>query len=537
LILAFGLFLSYAFFYGPSPINGADNYAYTHIPVDLLHGQLSQFEADEGPAQQFFLISGIALFYGLFGISPLTASMFGVLCFLITILAVYKIGAVLYNKKAGVISAFIYSFNPVAVVNASYVGDDGSMILLISLCVMFLVMGIKEKRKKRRYLYFGLAGFFTLSGIMAEAETIVILAFVIPLLLVYLFKDRKPGAIISAKSLVNTKFFICGLLYFLGFFGLLEMAFGKPPFFLFTANSNLYTNLQVATPQFFTYVAWIFPYHIWSTFTTIINEVITNQTMLSLLITIYNQFAAFFNTSTIQSMSGISNGLFGYFAIASASYLLLRKNTHFFIPGFWSLSTFLYLGLGTVSLTHYVPIGIAYVRMMIVLLPGLALVIGFAVADLLEINKSKFYRYVTLSIVVLLIGLLLTTSFVIIRFVDLSQYVYVYPLEQVGNFLKNLGPNVSVSMYTIFFPIQPYIPYNYGISLIVRPNSQENCTDVTPNSYILIEHPSSSFGNMCNSTEVFGPPYMLPAYLSQYNMFNNNPYGSYTNITVYYHNG
>ena len=500
MVLALGSFLSLAFFYGPSPINGADNYLYSDFAHRLSQGNLRSV-ADSGVlAQQYILIAGIAAFYALLGPSRLSSSLFGVACFLLTIIAIYLIGEKLYNRKAGLLSALFYSFNPIAVVNSSYVGDNGPMALFVSLCILFLVFAFKEEKDGRRHLYYALSGFFSLIGVLVTSQSILILPVAGIVLLFHTFKDR------NKKALIDMGFFAMGILISLLVIMPLGIYANNNPLYIFTLNSRIYSSLPPnAQPQFQSYVGWLFPFNP------------LQQTLNSL-----------FNAHAVQYGANQSDGFFGYFAAIGLLYLAARRNKRVLIPALWFIFTLLYLGLGTLSFSRYVPIGISYPRLMLLFIPAMALIIGFAAANLLEFKRPALHDRVSVVLLAALATFLFLNSLLIIQYVGVSQYAYVEPLLQVSKFMGNLPANTTI--YTPGIPLSAYTDYRYNYLFL--PAIEADCSGLRSGSYVVMD-PNASIESACSLQKLFTP--QPDNSLSTYDLFRYSAFGTYGNITVYYH--
>ena len=135
-VIAFGVYLNLAFFYGPSWINGSDNYLYTSFAYSLVNGH--SVACNIVDCVSYTVIAGTAIFFALFGYSIFVSSFFGIFCYVLTIIVIYLIGKRVYSKKAGLISGFLYSIFPLVLSQSSNVGDDIPMVLLISLSVYLI---------------------------------------------------------------------------------------------------------------------------------------------------------------------------------------------------------------------------------------------------------------------------------------------------------------------------------------------------------------------------------------------------------------
>ena len=517
LVLALGVFLSFAFFYGPSPINGADNYLYSDFAHWLSQGNLRAV-ADAGVlAQQYVLVAGIAAFYALLGPDRLSSSLFGVLCYLLTIIAIYLMGTKLYNRKAGLLSAFFYSFNPIAAINSSYVGDNGPMALFVSLCIMFVVFAIKEKREGKRHLYYALSGFFSMIGILVTSQSILILPVAAIALLFHIAKDR------NRKALSDIGFFAYGLAVSL----LVIMSFGmyakSDPLYILTLNSNIYSSFSGAMPQFNSYIIWLFPFGL----TSAINSISAAPNLQALSVSLSQVINNFFNVHVIQYGANQSDGFFGYFAALGLLYLIARGNKRVILPALWFLFTFLYLGLGTLSFSRYIPIGIAYPRLMLLYIPAMALIMGFAAANVLEFKKAKLRDYLSVGLLAAMVAFLFLNSLLIIRYVDLSQHAYIDPLLQISRFIGNLPTNITI--YSPPIPLSLYTDYRYNFTGL--PPIDATCGRMRDNSYVIMD-PNASIESACNLEKLFAP--QPNSTLSQYDLFDHSSFGVYNNVTVYH---
>ncbi len=497
LVLALGSFLSLAFFYGPSPINGADNYLYSDFAHRLSQGNLRAV-ADSGVlAQQYILIAGIAAFYTLLGPSRLSSSLFGVMCFLLTLIALYLMGTKLYGRRAGLLSAFFYAFNPIAVINSSYVGDNGPMALLVSLCIMFAVFAIKEDKTGKRHLYYALSGFFSLIGILVTSQSILILPVAGIIVLFYAIKDR------DKKALINVGFFAVGIAMALSVIMLLGMYAHNDPLYILTLNSRIYSSLPGALPQFNNYVGWLFP-------------------------SLPQNLNNLFNVHAIQYGANQSDGLFGYFAAIGLLYLIVQRDRRVLVPVLWFAFTFLYLGLGTLSFSRYIPIGLAYPRLMLIFIPAMALIMGFAASNVLAFKKAGPLNYLSIVLLVAMISFLFLNSLLIIRYIDLSQYAYIEPLLQISKFIGTLPANATI--YSPAIPLSLYTHYRY--SIMGMPAINANCSLMRSDSYVVMD-PNASVESACNLQKLFAPQPQTE--LAQYDLFKYSSFGVYDGVALYHH--
>jgi len=518
--------LSLIFFYGPSPINGADNYLYTDFGYYLSIGNFRQVAQWGVLAQQYILDAGIALFFVLLGPSRFSASLFGVLCFLLTIFVLYKMGTLLYSKKAGLLAAFFYSFMPVAVVNSSYVGDNGPMALFATLTVFFLAKAIKVRGKKQRINY-ALSGFFGLIILLTTSQGVIILIVPAIVLLAYIIKNR------NADSIANLLYFVGGLFAAFAIIAALGFAASSNPLYIFTLNSQIYSTTSSPQTNFSTYINYIFPFSAVSNLNIIFSMVHTHSGIISILKYLKNWL---FNASAFYYITWQTVGLSGYVVVLAAIYLFVRYKLSFWLPGLWLISTMLYLSYGTVSITRYTPIGYAYLRFVLLFMPAVALIIGMAAADILDFGKenarnksingtTKVVKYMLIAALAVITIVLFANSLLAIRYIELSQYNWVYNLLAIGRYVSTLPSNTIIySNYQIF----EYSGFSHIVNFI-----PSNCSYIEKGSYVVINY-NESYASKCNLVEVLHP--VVPEYLHKYDMFTIASWGTYYNTTLYYRN-
>jgi len=505
-ILVLGLALSVSFFYGPSIINTSDNYLYTDSAHNLLSGN---FNSITGPLdERYILISGIALFYLLFGYSPASAAAFGVLCFLSTIVLIYLIGKELYSNEAGLIAAFLYSFFPLAVIESSNVGDNIPMAFFATLSVL---LAIKASMPEERHsgIYFALTGFFMVASFLVTSETVIIIPVVI---FVFLANYEKIKKNIRASAI----YFMAGILVAVWLIATLGAAKTGNPLSLVASSSSFYSQSFIYNHNSFSsYMMAIFPYDITGRLKLML---MGNATpMLSIFETMPMHFEPDYDFF----------GLFGYAVAIFIIVLAIIPKRRSSIPLFWFAFVLLYLSFGTASLTKYVFL-ITWPRFLLLLAPAAMLIIAFGFLTLLEkLGSHSIARLLVELLFTVMIVALFANAVMTIRTMAYSQYKYVYPLVNVGNFLisrYSADPNITV--YDDFgFPIGIYYKYKtqiYGIP--------PQCCQIMGNA-LVVEYNNSQIIKECNLTLEYKPP-APPAWLGGYDELDYIGGGMY-NVSVY----
>ncbi len=214
LIIVFALFLRMWFFVG---IGFNDDSYYLEYADEIYKG--NNFIPPE------FVHWGIRIgvylpvvfFWKLLGISEFSTSLFFLLISLGSILITYLIGKELFNKKIGLISAFLLSIFPLDVIYSTQVGPDVPFQFLFILSLFFLINSEKNTNEKKARIYIFLSG-LVLGLSYLFKELIPILLFVLAFYIIWNDKlnKRELICIFKKESLIKYGFFILG--FFLIFF-------------------------------------------------------------------------------------------------------------------------------------------------------------------------------------------------------------------------------------------------------------------------------------------------------------------------------
>ncbi|MCW6159974.1 MAG: glycosyltransferase family 39 protein [Candidatus Micrarchaeales archaeon] len=497
MILASGAFLSMAFFYGPSWINGSDNYIYTWEAHMFAQGNFQPLGLTLGDNVKLLLIGGITLFFSIFRYSLLTASLFGVMCFLLTIIAVYMIGKELYSKAAGLFSAFLYSVFPLVLVESSNVGDDIPMAFLVALSILLVIKGLKSVKRQSAYLF--TAGFLSLINVLIVPEALIGSFFIFGWLCIDAIAKRNHRSIFQIFNFTSGAIAAILVIFALGF-----LISGNPLHIIdaYSANFNSY---QGTSPAFSAYYSSLFS----------------------------NNLSAFAgNPHGFLRNTGFNMLAYGFFGIAlalSVLYLTINYRRAAIVPAAWLIFMLLYMGFGTMSITTYIPL-ILMIRYTVIFVPAIALLIGIALADIIKVAKGKIAP-IAYSLVVASLIALAVSSVIIAAYLNYSQYKTALPLLEIGGYINSLPSNTNIQG-PADVPWLVYTSQNNTNSLgyVMSENTCKNVTALfsfKPGSYFIgnLTDPSS-----CNMTEVFQPSY--PQWLSNYTAFDNIGLNFY-NVNVY----
>jgi hypothetical protein len=272
------------------------------------------------------------------------------------------------------------------------------------------------------------------------------------------------------------------------------------------------------------YLEWLFPCGI----TAKLNSAIGASSADAMLGSLQQLLNSLFNVRAMRYGAYQSDGLFGYFAVMGLIYLIWRWNSRVLLPALWFVFTFLYLGIGTLSLSRYIPIGIAYPRLMLLYIPAMALIMGFAASNALEPWDAEPRNYLSAGLLALLAVFLFINSFLIIQYIGLSEYAYADPLLQVSRFVSTLPANAVVYAPNDL-PLAIYTDYRYDF--LSMPTIGTDCGGLRGGSYVVMNH-NARIENVCGLEKLFAPE--SSSAMEQYDLFSNSIFGFYYNVTVYH---
>ena len=415
-IIALGIFNNIAYFYGPSWINGSDNYIYFSQAGLLAHGQIKQVGCMIVDCTNYLIFAGVAFFFLLFGEGLLSAALFGIFCFSATIVIIYIIGRELHGKAAGVIAGLFYSVMPLVLSQSSNVGDDIPMMMLVSFGVMLAVLALKRKEDMNRYLL--MSGFVIAINLLSVSEAAIGILFLSAYLLsLVIYKRRR-------RFSIGFCFYAIGIgaaLAVIMVIGLYEG--GSPSFVMSVYSQNYNTYFSGVQPAMTSYIKDLF-----------------------------------LNWKTGPTLGNLAFGYFGYATVAAGAYLAairFRKGT---ILAYWLLIPLFYLGFGSMSFEKYIPVLYIGPRYALMFVPPIALLVGIALAEAIRMaGRMKAPKKMAIRIASAAIGFLLVISAIAnARYIDYSQLSATEPLMQIGSYVNSLHAGAKV-----------YIPYAVPLSYYV----------------------------------------------------------------------
>ncbi|MBU2633712.1 MAG: glycosyltransferase family 39 protein [Nanoarchaeota archaeon] len=132
----------------------ADEMLHATHAIDISKAKVLQI-MDEDPV--WFYLTDLG--YKLFGVSMFSGRLLSILFGALSVLIIYLLGAEMFNKKVGFISAFILTFSPFYLIN-TLAEMDIAMTFFILLSAYLMIRGLKEENKSLlilSYIFFGIA--------------------------------------------------------------------------------------------------------------------------------------------------------------------------------------------------------------------------------------------------------------------------------------------------------------------------------------------------------------------------------------------
>lgn len=491
-ILLFGFCLNLLYFYGPSWINGTDSYSYLTQAEYLAHGHY-YYGCETVDCVNYLLIAGLAAFIYVFGYGMFAVSLFGITCYLLTILVLYLMGRELHSRAAGLLAGFFYSIFPLVLSQSSNVGDMVPMAFLFSLSMYVFILAVKGKKVKPAYLL--AAGFLSMINFLNVSEAIIGVFIISSALLALTILDRKKYGIASLG------YYIAGAAAAAVIILLIGVLSGHGPLFVFTVYAQNYAQFNVR-PAFSTYI--------------------------------YN----IFRIRSTDPLGNIAFGYLGYAFLLSSIYLVYRGFRKGALIWYWFAFSLLYLGYGTMSLTHYEPVLYDGPRFFLIAAPAMALIIGIGLAELIRsaARPGMSYRVAVSAFIAAAIIALVWTSMSAIAYIGYSQLAGTEPLIQIGNYINGL-PSNAVIYGPNDVPWQFYLNGTHTYLSEWYSSQQGTCSGLM-NTFKLQEG-AYVVGNItdssaCGLTKVYSPTPVQ--WLQGYNLFSD--WGTnFSDFNVYEYNG
>ncbi len=176
-ILAFAIIIRVFLFTG---LEGSDDLQYNIFAYETLNVEFSEIIKEALSSSDFAqlrlaLYLPVSVFFLLFGVNELSSNLYPFLCSMGILIIVYKLGVLIFNKRAGFIAMALYAIFPIEVVYATRLYPEMPLSLFMGLSVYLFLKYEKQNNNNKAgslfYLFFsgifiGLAYLTKITGIL-----------------------------------------------------------------------------------------------------------------------------------------------------------------------------------------------------------------------------------------------------------------------------------------------------------------------------------------------------------------------------------
>jgi MFS family permease len=138
---------------------------FRNLPPDFLADPIDQFHVRP------MVTYPIAASFAIFGPGELPAALWGLVCSMLTVLVVYRLGSRVHDRSVGLFAALLCAFYPLEVINGTRILSDVQVGLFTAIGLLLLV----EASARRRLSLYGVAGAAAAGAYLANARGLVIL--------------------------------------------------------------------------------------------------------------------------------------------------------------------------------------------------------------------------------------------------------------------------------------------------------------------------------------------------------------------------
>ena len=142
---------------------------YKNLPADFLANPIDQFNVRP------MITYPIAANFALFGSGEVSASAWALLCSMVSVLVVYRLGTVLHDRTVGLIAALLCAFYPLEVMNGTRILSDVQVGMFMSIGLLLFV----EATRCRSVAMLTLSGVATAGAYLANARGLLALIAII----------------------------------------------------------------------------------------------------------------------------------------------------------------------------------------------------------------------------------------------------------------------------------------------------------------------------------------------------------------------
>jgi 4-amino-4-deoxy-L-arabinose transferase-like glycosyltransferase len=445
----------------------------------------------------------IAFFYYLFGINMISASLWDIISYVLTIGVVFWIGKELYNEEAGFISALLFTFFPLVVRLSATISDDIPMMFVTSLAVLAMVLG---EIKNSRLWYFS-SGVLALAPPIVTPEGAIIVVFLLIFFVIEILRRK-----IKLKQGIYA---IVGFL-FAGFLLMLaNYALSGNPLITLTVNSHFYSavggknTIPSTNTNLNFYPSTMFPYMLISLWSTSLKS---------------GNFAnafSFLSPSVFVPNSRV--GFYFYTLIIAIAYLLVKRERRAYVPLLWFAICFTYLELGPMHVSlhpFYYLLSYRLGRFLTIIAPPTALLLGFAIERAMQ-KGSKIKRAFGIVVGIGGVVFLIATSIPINLLWHEGLVAQRYDQIAIAQYLNKLPSTTKIYMSGFASLVEFYMKYS-NLTRFYAYDSIYNCNDIPTGAYAIL--PYFELWNLTYTANPSGCRGWVLVYAPQPNIPSNSPY-------------
>ncbi|MBS3100843.1 glycosyltransferase family 39 protein [Candidatus Woesearchaeota archaeon] len=377
IILAFALALRLVFFTGT---DASDPLAYTKYANMLAKGE--PINVERGDAFRIGLLLPVSVLYRMFGFNEFSSNVLVILASLASIVLIYKFGVMLFNEKAGLLSAFLLSFFPFDVLYSTRLMTELPSAFFVALSVYLFLKSEKTANKRKSYAYCLFSGLAVgMAYLIKELSVLIILFFI-----AYAIYNKK----------IRARYWLIPL-------GFAVIFFAESLYFLKTTGNMLFRFDTITTATY--------------------SIVLENYGRGSLPFSLFHFFYIAFTDSSL--------GLFYPFIFMAIFFCIARKKKDTYSLLLWLIPLFLYISFGSISLTKYILFPVTTRLFSIITFPGILLLAYFLS------QEDKLIKRTLMPIILIL---LFVTS---IGYIHVSRQKSLIDSEKATyKFIKGLGNNI-----------------------------------------------------------------------------------------------
>ncbi len=199
LIVLFALLVRIYFFIGFAGGDPQDDGIYINIAKQIIksgfcdHNTQKQMVLKDETVNPVYVFPSRLLFnylnvlsFNIFGVNDYSASLFSIVCSLLHIYIIYRIGTLLFNYRVGLLSGFILAIMPLDVIYATRITPDVPVSFFMTLGIYMFLKGIKGSKG----IYMFMAGIVIGMGYLVKSTALISILFMVVWIIIHWIKER-----------------------------------------------------------------------------------------------------------------------------------------------------------------------------------------------------------------------------------------------------------------------------------------------------------------------------------------------------------